>query len=457
MATTRRQKRRRKPVARVRESARTVPVWGEYDVCIAGGSCTGVGAAVAAARLGAKVLLIERHGFLGGVATAAGVNVWHSLLDLKQERRIIGGITKEIIDLLDERKGVMELHNTNFFIDTEELKWILDDLCVQSGVELLFHSWVADASVKKDRLDALFLENKDGRYAVKAKVFIDATGDGDLAVRAGCRYRKGRKVQPPTVCMRVAGFKKDHTWDLGSIVFAPRYRRRLKKGLLWASENCYRKDERMIAGTRVFGADVSDAKQFSDAEIEGRRQAREILDILRKELPGGKRLSLVDLPAQIGVRETRRVRCKYQLKGRELLRGKRFPDPIAFGTYPVDIHNPDGAGIIFRYLDGREVIRTERGRREGRWLPKGKKPADFYTIPFRSLISESIPNLLIAGRCIDTDQEALAAIRVMVNCNQTGHAAGVAAALAAKSKTIPERLPFKRIDEVLRDQKATIV
>jgi hypothetical protein len=195
------------------------------------------------------------------------------------------------------------------------------------------------------------------------------------------------------------------------------------------------------------------------AEIEGRRQVRSLTALLRAHFDGGPELiSLVDLPAAIGIRETRHAECLHRLTEDELLAGTRFPDAVANGTYRVDVHHSDKPGLTFRYLDGREVyVDADGGREEGRWRPGGGTDPTFYQIPYRSLVVRGTDNVLAAGRLIDADRGAYGAIRVMVNCNQTGQAAGVAAALALRSGCPVAQIDPADLRRALSEQGAAIL
>jgi hypothetical protein len=187
----------------------------------------------------------------------------------------------------------------------------------------------------------------------------------------------------------------------------------------------------MVAGTRVHNADCSDADQLTRAEIEGRRQARAIRDIVHDGYPGGEAVSLAALPATIGIRETRHATSLHRLTEREVLEGVRFPDAIANGSYRVDVHHSHKGGLTFRYLDGSEVyVVPGQPRVEGRWREERETDPTFYQIPYRCLVPQGARNVLAAGRLVDADRGAYGAVRVMVNCNQTGEAAGVACVLA---------------------------
>jgi hypothetical protein len=188
------------------------------------------------------------------------------------------------------------------------------------------------------------------------------------------------------------------------------------------------------ADTHVFGCDTSDGDQLSKAEVEGRRQVRAMMDLIRKYGPADAEIALVDLAATIGARETKRIVAGYRLTGDDVLHGRRFDDAIANGSYRVDIHHADGPGITFRYLDGTEEVIPERGAKpvRKRWRDPVATDPTFYQIPWRCLLQEHVPNLVLAGRMLDADKTAFSAARVMVNMNQTGEAAGVACAIAVK-------------------------
>jgi hypothetical protein len=422
----------------VREEPREIPIAYECDICVIGGSCTGVFAAVSAARMGAKVAVVEDNGFFGGVATASLVNIWHSIYDTTGEKQIIAGLTTEVVEHLKKRGAVLVSRPTesrHFVLNTEELKIELDQLVVEAGVRPFLHTRFVSPILKDGELVAIAVEDKSGRRAIKASYFVDATGDGDLIARVELPSYKRDHLQPPTTCAIIRGLgkiKRNHPdFSLNQAIFDSKYPNALKKGFLWSAGVPGAQDDTMVAGTRVFGVDCSDADQLTKAEIEGRRQVRAMCDILRENFVHDESVPLVALPDKIGIRETRHARCLHQLTEAEVLTGKRFTDAIANGTYRVDIHHADRPGITFRYLDGREeYVAPNEPRKAGRWLEEGSEDAKFYQIPYRSLVPQGMTNVLVAGRVIDADQGAFAAVRVMVNCNQTGEAAGTAAYLA---------------------------
>lgn len=417
----------------IREPSRDVPIVHECDVCVIGGSTTGAFAAIAAARLGARVALVEVLGMLGGTATASLVCVWHSHRDTSFTRQIIGGLPIEAMERLKRRGGAEQREgseNLGFSFLPYELAIELDEMVADTRIRLFLHArFAAPAMEGAGTVAAAVIEDKSGRRAIRARVFIDASGDGDLAQRAGFETYRARVLQPPTTCAVYEGLDPARI-DLQKNVFDPRYPEALRPGYLWGltlpGSSLY-----MVAGTRVHGADCSDADELTRAEIEGRRQVRATLDLLRRHVPGGGQVRLQALPARIGIRQTRQVRCLHCLTEREVLSGQRFADAIANGSYRVDVHAGDGDGLVFRYLDGREDTVYADGRRtSARWRDAGPDAATFYQVPYRCLVPTGSRNLLVAGRCIDADEGAFGAIRVMVNCAQLGEAAGTAAALA---------------------------
>ncbi len=449
----------------VKEPAREIPVAGEFDVLVVGGSCTGVFAAVAAARLGARVGIVEQNGFFGGVATASLVNIWHSPFDTVGERQIIGGLTMETVERLERRNAIGRGDATSsyFRLGTEDLKLVLDELVTGSGIRPFLHaSYVTSLKRDKRNIEAVIIEDKSGRRALRASCYIDATGDGDLLERSGfATVRDPENIQPPTTCAILRGLdkvKERHPgFNLGKVVFDPQYPQALKRGFLWGAPVPGSSDF-MLAGTRVFGADCSDADQLTNAEIEGRRQVRAVCDILRENFHEEGVSPLVALPTKIGIRESRHALCGYRLTESDVLGGVRFEDAIANGSYRVDIHLADREGLMFRYLDGREVFAGVDGNNEeGRWREPVDEDPTFYQIPYRCLLPLEADNLLCAGRIIDADAGAFGAVRVMVNCNQMGEAAGVAAALAVNNSCSVSTLDTSALRSTLARQGAIII
>lgn len=428
----------------ITEPEREIPVVYEADVVVIGGSCTGVFAAVRAARLGMDVAIVEKQNCFGGTATAGAVNVWHSLHDTENNRPVIGGLTREVLDRLEQRDAVIEGDDpsTAFRLNTEELKIELDDLVFQHDIQPFLHTMYVAPVTDAGRLKAIIVENKDGRQAIVADRFVDASGDADLGRDLGLPCHEPGALQPPTTCAKIYGLSSLGDFDWEGAVREHGSEFGLENDWGWGGPIPGMPQLQLRADTHVFNTDGADAGDLTRAEMDGRRKVRAVMDVIREYGPADASIGLADLAALLGIRETRRMNNIYQLTGDDILYGKRFPDAIANGTYRVDIHHSDGPGITFRYLDGTEEVIPERGAspEKGRWrdpLPKGDPT--FYQIPLRSLVQEHIPNLIFAGRMLDSDKMAFSAVRVMVNLNQTGEAAGVACALAQKNGCpIPE-------------------
>lgn len=422
----------------VLEPSRSLPVIEKADLCVVGGSCTGVFAAVRAARLGLKVVIVEAHNCFGGVATNAMVNIWHSLHDIYSERQIIAGLTQETIELLKKRHAVDVKQITKsskvqeyYVLNTEELKIELDNLVISHHITPYLHTLFSAPYVNPENgvLEGIIVENKDGRSVILANTFIDASGDGDLAARLELPTYRSSHLQPGTTCAKISNLRRVEG-------FADLYREHreaydLPETFIWNAVVPNQETIAMLSASRV-AMDMSNAQQLTRAEMEGRRQVRAILDLIRQQTPH-QDVNLIQLPARIGVRETRHVKCALQLNGQELLTHGFYDDAIANGTYESDIHHPDKSGITFSYLNGEQVLsRPGYAPETTRWRQPLEREPTFYQIPYRAMLpaGAQYPNLIVAGRMIDADAMAHGAIRVMVNMNQVGEAAGVAAALA---------------------------
>lgn len=431
--------------ATIREPARDVPVVAECDVAVFGGGPAGVCAAVAAARAGKRVLLVERHGFLGGMATAADVNIWHSLYGMDGKTKVIGGLVEEAIRRLQgfgaARNHADDGETSVWTICPMSTRFVFDDMAIGSGVKLMLHARLAGVLRDGRRITAALVESKTGRGAVRAATFIDATGDGDLVRFSGEDMQLGNhhgRCQPPGMTLRVAGRKKD--WTAFGEIQRDLFHRSMDYNdqpyptFLWGSRGIWSDDEAMLAGVRVLGVNAADTDDLTRSEIEGRYQLRWLLRQLTR-FDGWENVHLAALPAQIGIRESHRILAEHQLTRENVLEGERFDDTIAQGTYEIDIHDPDGPGITFEHIDGRS--RTITGESEVQWGRWDGQPNDAplrdtlcYFVPYRSLIPRGLDNGLAAGRCAGANHDSAGAIRVMVNCMQLGQAAGMAAAMA---------------------------
>ncbi len=401
----------------------------QVDVVIAGGGPGGTAAALAAARNGARTALIERYGFLGGMATAGLVNPFMTYRnDVEQ---IIRGIFDEILQDL-ARRGGLATNGTTF--DEEVLKIVLDEKLAKAGVEVWLHSLLVDVRTEAGVVRAVPAGTRSGAVRFEAGVYVDGTGDGDLAARAGARVEQGREgdglVQPMTLCFRMGGVETKRM--PGRKEIAELYRAAKAAGEVDNPREDVLYFWTMHPGivhfntTRVVKRNPVDARDLTAAEIEGRRQAHEMAAFLKRRVSGFENAFLLNSATQIGVRESRRIVGKYLLTEEEVLAGQKFPDGIARGAYDVDIHNPDGSGTVIKRL------------------AKGTS----YEIPYRCLLPEGVENVLVASRCISATHAAHSSLRVMPIVAAIGEAAVTAAALCVKGNLKPAELNA----DVLRTQ-----
>ncbi|OGV49851.1 MAG: hypothetical protein A2X49_08405 [Lentisphaerae bacterium GWF2_52_8] len=446
------------------------PVIGDFDVCVIGGSATGVFAAVRAAQAGARVALVEANGFFGGVATAGLVNIWHSLYDTEGKKQIISGLTEEIIERLKKRNAVSIKNPDNPHVyaifNAAELTIELDELvCEQKSIRPFLHTrFVRPILDGEGHVSHAVIEDKSGRRAIKASFFVDASGDGDLIHRAGLPTRKNATPQPPTTGAGICGIeevaKLNPGFRIEDVLNPKKFNAGFKHSFMWSSEFIGVPGMHFVAASRMNGTDSSDADSLTAAEIEGRRQIRKICDIVRENFKTNGKFGLGVLPASTGIRESRHCDCLHKLSELEVLEGNSFDDSIANGSYVVDIHH--GGGITFKRQDGRMsemlVSPGEEPRWvEGRWREERELNPTFYQIPYRCLVPKGSENVLCAGRLIDCDPGAYGAIRVMVNCNQTGEAAGLAATLALSGKSNISKVDPKALRKSLSKAGCIII
>jgi hypothetical protein len=376
-----------------------------YDVLVAGGGPAGVSAAIAAARCGASVLLLERYGFLGGMGTAALVSPF---MAYETEGVVLTrGIFKEVTARMAAMGGFCE--DSKAF-DAEALKFVLNEMCMENGVNIRFHVFAYGVKRRTSQLEAVEYLGKGGRHISAASVFIDATGDADIVALCGCDIWMGRnsdgRCQPSTLMFRVGGVALPE--GTRGVEFAVPVEERLPQGrVLYFS--LPHSGEAMLNMTRVTDFNPLDTDDLTRAEIEARRQVYPIIRYMREKVPGFQNAYLLETAPQIGIRESRRVVGEYLLDREHIFSYRKSADDIAYGMYKIDIHNPAGQGTEIREL----------------------APGQYYGIPYRCLIPRGMKNLLAAGRCISATHEGLSSTRIMPVCYALGEAAGVAAALAA--------------------------
>ncbi|TCZ78196.1 FAD-dependent oxidoreductase [Paenibacillus albiflavus] len=432
-----------------------------YDVAVFGGGPAGIVAALAAARTGASVILVERYGFLGGMSTASLVYPWMTFHTASGEQAV-KGIAQEIVDRLAQLGASPgHLRDTIGFVHTltpfrpETFKWLAFNMLQEAGVKLLLHSFAAEVRMSGNHLDGVAVWNKGGRMMIEAKIFIDATGDADVAHLAGASCEQGNeagKVQPMTMKFRMKGvdldevvqYMKRHPEEFyeksliaeldqlpltGVMGFYSKWRQAglpiPREGVLFFAGP--EPDEVLINVSRVSGLDPTKPEDLTAAEIEGREQVQLLEQFFRSDIPGFSGAYVAQTGAQIGVRETRRVMGDYVLNGVDVLSARAFDDVIARSGYPIDIHNPQGSGVTANFIKG----------------------GGAYDIPYRSIVPLGVENVLLAGRCISTTHEAQATTRLTPSCMAIGQAAGTAAALASVHNVGVRDISMKELQQKL--------
>lgn len=445
-----------------------------FDVIVVGGGVSGCAAAISAARNGAETLLVEQTGYLGGTLTRCGVGpmmTFHS-----GEKQVILGFMQEVVDALVKR-GYSTGHvpDTKQYTDTitpfdaEGLKLVLDDMAEESGCAVLFHTFAGSVAREGSNISGITVCNKDGLNMLRAKVFIDATGDGDIAHFSGVPMTSGRDGdganQPMTMKLKyinvdtaalkahvldniddfpklkphVEIFRKDIPVDLEGFdkeVAAAKKAGQLsiaRENILMFATN--RRGEYILNTTRIIDHDATDAMSLSDAERIGRRQCAELDRFLHERIPGFANAALEFTGPTIGVRSSRQINGVYKLTAQDIFSRRKFDSVIAHSGYPVDIHNPKGEGTDSTFL-------SERGA--------------YYGIPYEIMLCHEIANLIVTGRCVSATFEAQAAIRVTPSVGALGQAAGTAAAIASASDTNVKTVDIKTLQKKLIEQGAYI-
>ncbi len=444
----------------------------QADVVVIGGGPSGMCAAIAAAREGVRVILVEQAGFSGGMATRGLVGPFMTCYDAKGETMIIRGLFEEIVNRMVERGFAIhpsEVHGGTAFtswikighehvtpFEPEGLKVIMDEMLTEAGVKVLYHTDFLRPVMEKDTIIGVLVSSKRGMEIIQGTIVIDCTGDGDVAFRSGVPYEMGNEelnlMQPASMFFQISNvdheaveadiqaninnfYRKDGVnyrsfhwrvtearengdWDL----------KRVSIGLF----RMPKPDEWFVNTSRIMGVDSTDNESLTDAEIEGRKQAQTIFQFLQKYVPGCENARIKSTASYIGIRESRHIRGEYRLTAEDLLESKVPEDSILLAANSVDVHG--------RF-----------GPTSNEYVPiKG----EYYGVPYRSLIPVGVEQLLIAGRCVSADSTAAGAIRVMPPCMGMGQAAGTAAALAIKEGCTVRQLDAQKLRKVLRERGA---
>ncbi len=432
------------------EPSHQLPIQPEADVIVCGGGPAGVAAAVSAARLGANTRLIELQGCLGGVWTAGLLSI---VLDARGKK----GFQAELIDRLEKESGLPTRYfhlagvgkTPDFHYDPELMKYVLERICLEAGVEVLFHTRVVAAGVDNGCLKVVLTESKSGRQAWPGKVFIDATGDGDLAALAGCQYDYGNpetgKAQPMSLVALLTGLDPDEVMPFtnGHPAYAsPGHDDLDSKNAL--AEELHRAGTPpsytlpvlfhlygslfAFCANHAYGYSGMDAAQVTAATLQTRQETFLQIQALRKSGGPWRNVQIAATPAHIGVREGRRIHGLYTITVDDLLEGRTQADAICRVHFPVDVHATD----------------PSKGKSYGSEGVKSRP----YDIPLRALIARDVHGLMLAGRCISGDFLAHASYRVTGNAVQMGQAAGVTAAQAVKRDCLPQDVPFHEVQKI---------
>ena len=441
-----------------------------YDVVIIGGGPAGTVAAIASARCGAKTLLVEQNGYLGGMLTMAGTGpqmTFHA-----GSTQVVQGIAEEIVARL-VKEGFSPGHMEDFVgyassvtpFDAEGMKLILETMVKEAGADLLYHTVYTGCEWEDRKIRKVRLYGKQGFFDVSASVFIDASADADLATHAGIGSVYGREedhlAQPMTMNIKVSNVNRDkmieyiknnsgdmlETIPFERLQLIPRsgmqgaysiIRMAKEKGEFPIDRDmvlCFETNnpgEYILNMSRIIKKSALDSFDLTEAEIEGRKQAHAIVAFMRNYIPGFEHAVIVTTGPHIGIRESRKINGAYRLTASDLLENKMFEDAIAMGGYPIDIHSPDGGTMEHHYL------------KKGSW----------YSIPYRCLYTNELDNLLVAGRCISATHEACAAVRVTPILMAISEGAGTAAAIAAKQGIGVAAIDVAQLQNLLKDHGA---
>lgn len=448
----------------------------EYDIAVIGGGPAGIAAAVTAARSGKKVVLFEKNSFLGG-AMAIGLSPLGFLA--QNGEKCIAGFGEEFIKKLQDRGDsygtrICPKHNSVTCVNAEGVKLLALEMCIEAGVEVVLHTEVLDVKIENKKIKKLVMYGKCNRIEVTAKVYIDCTGDGDVAYLAGCEYEMGAKdtgvLQPPTVMFTLGGVEQNKLFDYveknpeelrynRSMIFEdeaynveyfrenPNYvfvglqktfRSLKEKNQLPVERESFifingtNPGEVYVNSVRILNVDTTDVMDLNYAEIEGTLQIPRLIKLLKERIPGFENCYLSSISPYLGVRETRRFSGIRRVNEEDVLSGKVCEDTICLSGYKIDIHSGKDDGLYFKAVE---------------------KP---FGIPYGSLVSRDIDNLMFAGRCVSCDAIALGSLRVISSCLGMGQAAGVGASLAVKTDVLPRNVEVREVREILLEQCAIL-
>jgi len=420
--------------------SKELPLLWETDVIVVGSGSAGSTAAIAAARNGARTVLVERFGYLGGTSTQVLDTFYGFYTPGNVAYKVVGGIPDDVVNRLKESNAAFERPNTygagtGVTYDPMLLRVVWERLALEAGVRLLLHSFCTDVTMEGNRITGVIVDGKRGLLRIAAPIVIDCTGDADVCFRAGAPYERAGDIDPAQTLTttfrminvdtdRARGFGKKSMWE------------KMEEATLTGSYDLPRKEGSWhittqqgvvhTIMTRVADVDATDPVALTDAEVEGRRQALEYARFLKAYIPGYEKAELSWLSAPIGVRETRRVYGHYRLTRDDCLSARKFEDAIGACGAPIEDHHA-GADTTWVYL------------------PDGMT----YDIPYRALLPQKVDGLLVAGRCFSATHDAHASCRSMAQTMTMGQAAGTAAALSIRADGLPHEVNIARLQECL--------
>ncbi len=435
-----------------------VPVNYDVDIVVVGGGPAGVGAAFTAAKTGKSVIVVEQMNCMGGISTAG----WHGHLCQysswrNPEERVVGGIGHNLCEqMVADGYARYDICNCDF--EVEYFKYLLEKESKKlPSLKVLYYTQFSEAVVEDNKIKYVIIQNKSGRQAIKAKQFIDCSGDADLAARAGVPFEFGRKsdgaTQPMTLMFQLGGvdwdkvtkFKREYSqdpknsndktpWKLSNVFKEAQANGDMKPfqdgimGWWWTPT---RPDQIGVNFTHVFGRSCINAEHLTEATIEARDQAYQTVDVYKKYIPGMENSWMSHSAQLMGTRESRRIVGHHVITEEDIINESEFEDSIGYGSFFIDVHNCTGIGM------DKETIRPRKGFK--------------YQIPFRALVPQKITNLTVAGRCISSTHTALGSLRVMPQCMLEGEACGSAANQALDKNIEIADICIKTLQNDLRD------
>lgn len=431
----------------INRAAERVPLSGKYDVVVCGGGPAGFIAAISAARNGAKTALVERYGFLGGTATAGLVTPISEFK--KNNELIIGGIPWEFVEQLVRENGALDSYpNGSVPFDQEYYKLIAQRMTLQAGVTLYLHSFISGVQCENGHLNYIFVENKSGTTAIAGNVFVDCTGDADVAFRVGLPMQEpatGETLQPMTLWFKLGGVDTESLQNIHlDKDFTRSYNREVHELLAEKQQSeslpnfggpwfitALHPGVINVNMTRI-SANAADGADQQRAELQLREDAFTLTSFLKKYVPEFHDCYILQTGVQAGARETRRIKGRFTVPVEDLLNCVHYTDSIGMGAHCIDVHKSDSSDQKVQFLK------------------------NAYYIPYSCMVSEEWENLLVAGRCVSMTKEALATMRVQAPCMAEGQAAGCAAAICAKSGASVNKIDVAQLQRCLKDQGAIL-